>query len=75
MVCEVISLIRYMSHNLSSLLTPKLFKNRRVTYATSDVLMVEIETKQPFRRLIFRYCKGYIIYLGTVQCRCPNVDD
>ena len=63
-----------MSYGQSFLLALKMFKNSKVTYAAPDVLMAEVEAKWPFGRLVFRYCKGYIINLGTVRCRCPNVD-
>jgi hypothetical protein len=49
-----------------------MFENGKVIYAAPDVLMTEVEAKRPFGRLVFRYCKRYIINFGTVQCRCPN---
>jgi hypothetical protein len=63
-----------MSYGQSFFLALKMFKNGKVTYATPDVLMAEVEAKRPFGRLVFRYCKGYIINLSTVRRRCPSVD-
>lgn len=63
-----------MIHGQSFLLALKMFENGKVTYATPDVLMAKVEAKRPFRRLVFRYRKGYVINLGTARCRCPNFD-